>query len=456
MNNIVMIKVEQLEHHPENPRKDLGDLTELVESIKANGIMQNLTVVKNPFVPDMYTVVIGNRRMEAAKAAGLEAVPCVISDMGPREQIATMLEENMQRADLTVYEQAQGFQMMMDLGYSAQEISEKTGFSETTVGRRLKMAQLDKETFRAAVGKQITIEALDQLAKIEDIGKRNELLANYGGNNFDWQVNRAIEQQHAKKVRPAALKMIEEHEPKLKQIPKEERNKLYYGSWKKLYNQSLDMGRWDGKKKFIPKTDEQLYWIEDGTDIEFYIKEKKERKEAEKKTPEQIEREKKIENAWKIADRVTEASAESRCEYATGLKVTPKNAMEMLQWVLVTAMSDIIDHNYNRYGMVKEAFDLKGMYRWELVDDLKEKILKMKQSEWPTLILTLFEGIPKEKKEYESFACGNRKEMPQHQRNTRLEQCYEWLTQFGYQMSDEEIRMMSGQHECFGKDGAAE
>ena len=80
----------------------------------------------------------------------------------------------------------------------------------------------------------------------------------------------------------------------------------------------------------------------------------------------------------------------------------------------------------------------------------------MKQSEWPTLILTLFEGIPKEKKEYESFACGNRKEMPQHQRNTRLEQCYEWLTQFGYQMSDEEIRMMSGQHECFGKDGAAE
>ena len=117
-------------------------------------------------------------------------------------------------------------------------------------------------------------------------------------------------------------------------------------------------------------------------------------------------------------------------------------------------MSDIIDHNYNRYGMVKEAFDLKGMYRWELVDDLREKILKMKQSEWPILILALFEGIPKEKKQYESFAGGYRKEMPIHQRNTRLEQCYEWLTQFGYQMSDEEIRMMRGSHECFGKEGA--
>ena len=47
MNEIVMIPVAQLEHHPENPRKDLGDLTELAASIKANGIMQNLTVVQN-------------------------------------------------------------------------------------------------------------------------------------------------------------------------------------------------------------------------------------------------------------------------------------------------------------------------------------------------------------------------------------------------------------------------
>ena len=75
MNEIVMIPVERLEHHPENPRKDLGDLTELAESIKANGVMQNLTVVKNHFAPDVYTVVIGNRRMEAAKLAGLKEVP---------------------------------------------------------------------------------------------------------------------------------------------------------------------------------------------------------------------------------------------------------------------------------------------------------------------------------------------------------------------------------------------
>ena len=116
MNEIKMIPIGDLMHHPENPRKDLGDLEELTASIKENGILQNLTVV-----PDLekckYLVVIGNRRFEAAKAAGLVELPCVISDMDHRTQIATMLEENMQRADLTVYEQAQGFQMMMDLGY---------------------------------------------------------------------------------------------------------------------------------------------------------------------------------------------------------------------------------------------------------------------------------------------------------------------------------------------------
>ena len=117
MNTITMIPIEQLLHHPENPRKDLGDLTELAESIKVNGIMQNLTVV--PVDDGIYNVVIGNRRMEAAKLAGLAEVPCVISEMDYKTQISTMLMENMQRQDLTVYEQAQGFQMMMDLGYTA-------------------------------------------------------------------------------------------------------------------------------------------------------------------------------------------------------------------------------------------------------------------------------------------------------------------------------------------------
>ncbi len=69
---IVEIPIGLLVHHPDNPRKDLGDLSELTESIKARGVLQNLTVVpaKEQGGVGVYHVVIGNRRLEASKAAG--------------------------------------------------------------------------------------------------------------------------------------------------------------------------------------------------------------------------------------------------------------------------------------------------------------------------------------------------------------------------------------------------
>lgn len=70
-----------------------------------------------------------------------------------------MLLENMQRSDLTVYEQAQGFQMMLDLGESISDISEKTGFSETTVRRRVKLLELDQVyEFLEALGYEMSDE----------------------------------------------------------------------------------------------------------------------------------------------------------------------------------------------------------------------------------------------------------------------------------------------------------
>lgn len=126
----IMIKVSNLYPHPDNPRKDLGDLTELVESIKKNGIMQNLTVIPignerdpeeqadagNIALYSDFRVLIGHRRLAAAKKAGLESVPCrIVSNISRSDQIGIMLEENMQRNDLSIYEQAQSFQMMLAL-----------------------------------------------------------------------------------------------------------------------------------------------------------------------------------------------------------------------------------------------------------------------------------------------------------------------------------------------------
>ena len=112
MNEIVMMPVAALMHHPENPRKDLGDLTELAESIKKNGVMQNLTVVRAPEGETGYMVVIGNRRMEAAKMAGVATVPCVISDMDHKTRIAQRdAEAQAERAAGTVLQLADGIRL---------------------------------------------------------------------------------------------------------------------------------------------------------------------------------------------------------------------------------------------------------------------------------------------------------------------------------------------------------
>lgn len=107
MDNIQMIPTYDLFPHPQNPRKELGDLEELVDSIKANGVLQNLTVV--PRDGGGYTVIIGHRRLEAARRAGLTELPCAVTYMTEEEQIRTMMIENMQRSDLTAIEQADGF-----------------------------------------------------------------------------------------------------------------------------------------------------------------------------------------------------------------------------------------------------------------------------------------------------------------------------------------------------------
>ena len=149
---ITNINAKLIHQHPDNPRKDLGDLTELSESIKKKGIMQNLTVVPGHWDENRahheegYTLIIGHRRFAAGKMAGVTMYPCrIVQDMSYKDQVGTMLEENMQRIDLTVLEQAEGFQMMLNFGDTEEQIAEKTGFSRTTVHRRLEIAKLDRD-----------------------------------------------------------------------------------------------------------------------------------------------------------------------------------------------------------------------------------------------------------------------------------------------------------------------
>lgn len=196
MKQLVMLPVKEIQPHPNNPRKDLGDLSELTESIKKNGIMQNLTVVKNE--GGGYTVIIGHRRLEAAKAAGVSEVPCAVAELDEGEQLATMLLENMQRQDLTVYEQAEGIQLLLDMDFSVTDIAQKTGFSESTVRRRTKLLELDRVKFKESQARQVSLKDYEQLFEIEDKGIQNELLDKLGTADFNNDYRIAVSKQKFK------------------------------------------------------------------------------------------------------------------------------------------------------------------------------------------------------------------------------------------------------------------
>ena len=173
-NEIHMLPIDSLRPNPNNPRRHVGDVTELAESIKAQGIRQNLLVVpdtENHGPNDqstVYRIVIGHRRYTAAKQAGLTQLPCVIADLDPRQERELMLVENTQRADLTALEEADGYQGLLDLGADVRDMAAKTGRSQNFVRQRLRLAGIGTPARTTMQATQPTVEALITLSEFND------------------------------------------------------------------------------------------------------------------------------------------------------------------------------------------------------------------------------------------------------------------------------------------------
>lgn len=192
---IQMIPVDLIDPHPHNPRHDIADLGELVKSIKAQGIRQNLLLVAQParpIGPARYTAVIGHRRLAAAKKAGLKEVPAVVAELTDAEQLELMLVENCQRMDLTVIEEAEGYQGLLDLGLTTATIARKTGRAEKAIQGRVKLLALPDDA-RAKVQKgQATLEDAAKVAEFEDDpDTMAKLSADLGTHNFEWRISEA-------------------------------------------------------------------------------------------------------------------------------------------------------------------------------------------------------------------------------------------------------------------------
>ena len=262
------IAIEKLKIHPQNVRKTYTGIEELADSIKAKGILQNLTVVKAPDDPESYWVVIGNRRLTAARAAGIKTLPCAVVEMSEKDQISTMLLENMQRNDLSVCEQAQGFQLMLDLGETESSISEKTGFSRTTVRHRLNLAKLDQELLAEREENsefQLTLSDLYELEKIEDVEKRNKILAEASNSReIQWKAKSAVREE--KENRAAGEIAAKLEEMGVKPASKKAKDERWSGKWDDV--KRINISTWEEDNTIdLPKTTDQLYYYRYFSDV---------------------------------------------------------------------------------------------------------------------------------------------------------------------------------------------
>ncbi len=471
--NIVMLPINTLHPHPDNPRKDVGDISELAESIKANGVLQNLTVVpghwmttdewkeiserykRNPTEEDRvlmnrkwldsgYTVIIGHRRLAASKAAGLTEMPCVIVEMTQKEQVATMLTENMQRVDLTVYEQANGFQMMLDLGDSMEQIAEKSGFSKTTVRKRLEIAKLDQKTLKKVSERQLSIGDFDELAKIDDIGVRNKLLGSIGTANFKNELQTALKNQQLERRMKEWLEVIRTFATEDPDANYQNRQYLRNYSY---YNMGADVVVPDdaGSKRYYYRISNRQIDIYTDKDLEKEAADKAAREETARLESEERQR-------W---DDINERHFGLRRDFCKDLSnaVCRKNAYAIyafaanVMYVLVNDYKDELDLPLLSY-LLGVSIDEK---EWEGNGLTDYSGIRTALEAFPekTLLCLAYCCADYDHNGYfrRSWKCGKYEYV--HDANPKLDSLYATLAALGYEMSDEEKQMQSGDHAWF-------
>ena len=137
-----MIPVEQIRPNPDQPRKSIGDLRDLTDSVREKGVLEPLLV---RFVPreDCYYIISGERRYHAARAAGLREIPCIEKTADDAETLEIGLIENIQRKDLTAFEEADGLhRLATQFEYTHEDVARKIGRARSSVTETLSLRNI--------------------------------------------------------------------------------------------------------------------------------------------------------------------------------------------------------------------------------------------------------------------------------------------------------------------------
>ena len=145
-NEIVTLKISQVEPNRKQPRKNFDDdaLAELAESIRQHGVLQPILV--RPQIFGNYQIVAGERRYRASRLAGLTEIPAIIRELSDSETMQIALIENLQRSDLSPLEEAQGYRTLIDdFGFSQEDVARTVGKSRPAIANALRLLSLPSE-----------------------------------------------------------------------------------------------------------------------------------------------------------------------------------------------------------------------------------------------------------------------------------------------------------------------
>ena len=146
---VLTLRVEDIRPNPHQPRQTFDDegLRELASSIRRHGILQPLTVRR---MPEGWELIAGERRLRAARLAGLREVPCILLDVNMEDASLIALVENLQRRDLDFIEEANGInQLIRMFGMSQEEAARRIGKSQSAVANKLRLLRLPPDVLEA-------------------------------------------------------------------------------------------------------------------------------------------------------------------------------------------------------------------------------------------------------------------------------------------------------------------
>jgi ParB family chromosome partitioning protein len=188
-----LIAVEALDPNPEQPRVEIGDLTELTTSVKEKGVLEPL-LVKPTQQKGRWMIIAGERRWRAACAAGLRDVPCIEMDVDEAAVAEIALIENMQRKDLTPWEEADGLAALCQrYGYTHEDVSKKVGKSRTTVTEAISLAAIPEEIREECRRADINVKSLLlQIVRQPDTDTMRETINALANKDFTRDEARAL------------------------------------------------------------------------------------------------------------------------------------------------------------------------------------------------------------------------------------------------------------------------